>query len=378
MFGDGPNMAAGVNSSAPTNRIVTEAQFFPFEIALFRLIDRQRRQGPDIDAVYRFLPFRMGQQRRIALLRVEMARSLHQRDTNVALAPPDVLDPCSSFLLPSSNKRDIQPLQLLPHPHGEIPVDVQADIWPEADQLGQILVPQDRRLDACPGGGGGRMHRRGQQRHLAQAFPAAHYAHRVAEPATATAASPWSTTCIRPSLWPWRKTTLAADDVDEASEARHWLTRAPGADQRTVPFLKRHLNPDPAPDVDRIKQLVAQLDDDSFQTREKAEHELEDMGDLAVAILKRTLEAKPSLEVQRRIERILSKAQLLSREKRQYLRAIDVLEQLATPDAKELLRTLSQGAPGTRVTTAAHAAFERLASASGSSIKPEATPYKRP
>jgi hypothetical protein len=171
---------------------------------------------------------------------------------------------------------------------------------------------------------------------------------------------------------------LAADDVDEASEARHWLTRAPGADRQTVPFLKRHLSPDLPADVNRLRRLVAQLDDESFPSREKAQRELEDMGDLAVAVLRRTLEAKPSPEVQRRIEGILNKAPPVSRERRGYLRAVDVLEQLATPDAKELLRTLSQGAPGTRVTTAAQAALERLASASEPGTKPETAPDKGP
>jgi hypothetical protein len=33
----------------------------------------------------------------------------------------------------SIGKRNIQPLQLLSHPHGKGPVDVQADIRPEAD-----------------------------------------------------------------------------------------------------------------------------------------------------------------------------------------------------------------------------------------------------
>jgi hypothetical protein len=171
---------------------------------------------------------------------------------------------------------------------------------------------------------------------------------------------------------------LASDDVDEASEARHWLTRAPGAERQTVPFLRGRLNPDPPPDVNRLKRLIARLDDDSFQSREKAQRELEGMGDLAVASLKRALEEKPSLELRRRIEAVLNKVQPLSREKRQYLRAIDVLEQLATPEAKELLRDLSRGAPGTRITIAARAALDRLASASKPSTKPETTPDKRP
>jgi hypothetical protein len=172
--------------------------------------------------------------------------------------------------------------------------------------------------------------------------------------------------------------SLAADDVDAASEARHWLTRAPGADRYTVPFLKGHLSPDPLPDENRLKRLMAQLDNESFQSRQEAQRDLENLGDLALAILKRTLKARPSLEVRRRIDEILNKAQPLSREKRQHLRAIDVLEQLATPDAKELLRTLSKGAPSSRITAAAQAALDRLASTSKPSVKPQTTPDKRP
>jgi hypothetical protein len=171
---------------------------------------------------------------------------------------------------------------------------------------------------------------------------------------------------------------LAADEVDDASEARHWLTRAPGADRQTVPFLKGRLHPDAPADARRLRRLVAQLDDESFQTREKAQRELEDMGDLAVAALKKALEANPSPEVRRRIEGILNKARALSPERRQYVRAIGVLEQLATPDAKELLRTLGKGAPGTRVTAAARAALDRLASASGPGTGTETTPDRRP
>jgi hypothetical protein len=171
---------------------------------------------------------------------------------------------------------------------------------------------------------------------------------------------------------------LAADDFDEASEARCWLTRAPGADRQTVPFLKGQLSPVPPADTKRLELLIAQLNDDAFQTREKAQRELEVMGDSASAILQRTLEAKPSAEVRRRIEGILDKVRPLSREQRQYLRAIDVLEQLATPDAKALLRALSEGAPGTRVTGAAQEALDRLASASEPSSKPEPTSDKRP
>jgi hypothetical protein len=170
---------------------------------------------------------------------------------------------------------------------------------------------------------------------------------------------------------------LAADDVDEAAETRHWLTRAPGADRQTVPFLKARLRPDPPADVNRLERLVAQLEDESFQTREKAQRELEDVGDLASGILKKTLAARPSPELRRRIERILDRSKAASPEKRQCLRAIDVLEQLASPDAKDLLRTLSEGAPGTRITVAAREALDRLASAAKANPEPGTAPDNR-
>jgi hypothetical protein len=130
--------------------------------------------------------------------------------------------------------------------------------------------------------------------------------------------------------------------------------------------------------VNRLERLVAQLKDESFQTREKAQRELEDVGDLASGILKKTLAALPSPELRRRIERILDRAKVASPEKRQCLRAIDVLEQLATPNANELLRTLSEGAPGTRITVAARAALDRLASAAKAEPEPATTRDKRP
>jgi hypothetical protein len=171
---------------------------------------------------------------------------------------------------------------------------------------------------------------------------------------------------------------LAADDVDVAAEARQWLTRAPGADRQTVPFLKGRLSPDQPANVDQLERLMAQLDDKSFQTREKAQRALEDLDDAAWATLKRALDAAPSAEVRRRVEGILNKDRLLSPERRQRLRAVDVLEKLATPEAKELLRRLSEGAPGTRVTVAGRAALDRLSSVPDPKANPGMRPNKRP
>jgi hypothetical protein len=39
-----------------------------------------------------------------------------------------------------TRERDIEALQLLPHSHSKVLVDVKADVRPKADELGQILV----------------------------------------------------------------------------------------------------------------------------------------------------------------------------------------------------------------------------------------------
>jgi hypothetical protein len=161
-------------------------------------------------------------------------------------------------------------------------------------------------------------------------------------------------------------TKLGSEDIDEASEAGYWLARAPEAGRQSGPFLKDHLHPDRPPDVNRVNALIARLDGESFQARDKAQRELAGMGEFALYALRKTLEGKPSPEVQRRVAKILSEPQPMTREKRQYLRAIGVLEQVATPEAKELLQALSKGCPGTRVTAAAQAALDRLALASRS------------
>lgn len=118
-------------------------------------------------------------------------------------------------------------------------------------------------------------------------------------------------------------------------------------------------------DKNRVGQLITELDDDKFTVREKAVQDLEKMGSLVEPILRKALTGVlPSLEVRRRIERILEKIKVeqggVSPEVLRASRALVVLERFGTPEAKTLLEKFAGGMPEAQLTQDAKAALERL------------------
>jgi WD40 repeat protein len=155
------------------------------------------------------------------------------------------------------------------------------------------------------------------------------------------------------SLW----NDLASDDAAVAFKARCTLA----ADNGSTAFLRQHLKPVAGPSAAKIAQLIADLDSDSFKVRDQAGRELKQMQEWVEEPLLKVLAGKPSLEVRRRIELLLSKFEHrpLSRQTVQALRAVAVLEALGSVEAREVLHVLAEGSPGARVTIAARAALTR-------------------
>jgi hypothetical protein len=152
---------------------------------------------------------------------------------------------------------------------------------------------------------------------------------------------------------------LAGNDAQRAGVAVASLIRTPG---QSVAFLVERLHPSEAPGEKRMARLLAELDADSFQKRQAASRELARLGEMAEAALQRTLKDGPSLEMVRRIERLLAKLERgPAPETLRALRAIEVLEHLATPGAKRCLKALAKGAAEARQTRDAKAALARLA-----------------
>lgn len=153
---------------------------------------------------------------------------------------------------------------------------------------------------------------------------------------------------------------LASDDGSRVHRAIWGLVAA----RQIMPWLREHLKPAPRVDAQRIAQLIADLDSDTFAVREKATRELEEIADCAEPALRTALANKPSLELRRRVEPIVEKLEnwpASSPAKLREWRALEVLEHLGTFEARQLLQKLADGAPEARLTHESKAALERLA-----------------
>ena len=147
---------------------------------------------------------------------------------------------------------------------------------------------------------------------------------------------------------------LARDDAAEAYQTINALVSAP---EQAVFLMERRLPSAPEPDTDRISRLIADLDDDVYAVRLKAQQELEKLGDTAARAMKMKLDKRPSLEVRNQIERLLNRVRSSSL---RTLRAVEVLERVGTPEAKRVLETVAKGADGSLLTREAQASLERL------------------
>src|SRR5262249_51528222 len=90
--------------------------------------------------------------------------------------------------------------------------------------------------------------------------------------------------------------------------------------------------------------------------------ELENYGETALAGVKRRLAQVQSLELRHRLEAFLKTADPArpTAERLREIRALQLLEELATPDAPALLRDLSRGNANARRTDEAAKAVERI------------------
>jgi RNA polymerase sigma factor (sigma-70 family) len=153
----------------------------------------------------------------------------------------------------------------------------------------------------------------------------------------------------------------AVGDAD-GIKAHHALWSLVAAPEQSVPLLRAWLKPAVAADQKLLDRLIQELDDDTFAVREKASEELARIGEPAVAALQKAQEESPSAEVRTRAKRLLASlrgkaAQDLALRQ---ARAVEILEQIGTPDARRFLQALAGGAADAPLTLEAKAALARL------------------
>jgi WD40 repeat protein len=154
---------------------------------------------------------------------------------------------------------------------------------------------------------------------------------------------------------------LASDKARTAFRAVWLLADFP---EQAVSLLATRLQPARKVTVEEMERWIADLDRDDFQVRQQAFQALDDLGDRAEATLAAIGQRKPSLEVRKQVDMLLERIHSGQRSPHalRESRALEVLECLATPDAKRLLEKLATGVPESRLTQEAKEAIERLAS----------------
>jgi RNA polymerase sigma factor (sigma-70 family) len=151
---------------------------------------------------------------------------------------------------------------------------------------------------------------------------------------------------------------LAGADAGRAFAAITYMADDPA---QTLSMLRDRLHPAAAPTTEELNKLLADLDDENFERREAASKRLGELGELAETTLREVMRGKPTLEVRRRIEGLLSELRLAhTPEARRQLRAVRVLESIGSPEAQQVLEMLAKGTAEARLTQEVKSALRRL------------------
>jgi WD40 repeat protein len=152
---------------------------------------------------------------------------------------------------------------------------------------------------------------------------------------------------------------LASENAAAAYGAACTLAAIP---EDTVPFFAEKLHPVAPVSKERLDRLLTDLGSDRFAVRERATHELAKLRELAVDALHQAQAAGVSLELRRRAEKLLERLQSPDAQAGRLggARAVEVLETIASPAARQVLRRLASGAPVAWLTQDAGDALGRL------------------
>jgi hypothetical protein len=182
----------------------------------------------------------------------------------------------------------------------------------------------------------------------------------------------------------WSDTTILLWDVPRARLAFLW-TELPAdilgqvrkeevTPSQAIPLVKKWFQ-SMADRESRIGEIITRLDDDRFEVREQASRDLERMGPEIEPMLQRIrLETLP-IEARSRIQNVLK---MLKRPEEKSGKspasvealALAFLEEMANPEALEVLRELARGPAQAPVTKQAREALDRAARKGGGRKQP--------
>jgi WD40 repeat protein len=157
-------------------------------------------------------------------------------------------------------------------------------------------------------------------------------------------------------------TKLWADLSGEPARAYAATWALAGGGDKAVALLRGHLRPAPPPDAARVRKLLADLASDTFSVREAAAKALAKFGRPVEPALRQRLAEKPSADLRKRLESILSQVRAAppSQGALRDSRAVQALELIGTAEARALLKQLASGEPTAPLTRNARLALARL------------------
>jgi RNA polymerase sigma factor (sigma-70 family) len=130
--------------------------------------------------------------------------------------------------------------------------------------------------------------------------------------------------------------------------------------KNTVSILQQYLKPTSADEDDKqITQWIRDLDNNQFSIREKATQGLQELGSRSVPALEQARRTSDSAEMIQRIDKILINLETPKPDYR-FLRSLEILEAMNSPEAIALLKTLSKGNPHADITQRSTSVLMRL------------------
>jgi RNA polymerase sigma factor (sigma-70 family) len=158
--------------------------------------------------------------------------------------------------------------------------------------------------------------------------------------------------------------SLAGTDAARAFKA---IRRLVESRREAVALIGQRLRPAAAATPRRVAALLKDLDSQKEEVHQRAEADLELLGQPALAHLRQALTQKPGARLRKRLEELIRNIDgpTIGPSTLRAFRALEVLETIATPEARRVLEALAGGAPGARLTREAETALERLRKARG-------------
>lgn len=178
------------------------------------------------------------------------------------------------------------------------------------------------------------------------------------------------------SIWDWRApergrpgrlTEAQIADLwndlrdEDAAKAYQAIALFGASPKQAVDALRSRLPRIEPVDPKELDRLVANLDADEFAVRRLAFRRLAEMGPATEPRLRKEVIRSHSAEVMARIRELLGRLQKVSPTRLRFIRSVELLEYLGSPEACRLLQTLASGASGAVETEDAVAALRRLA-----------------